>query len=170
MLQKAVELDPRALWPRFYQGICLYRLGKYEDAKLAFTTSAALTVHPPERAGCLYNRALAYQGLRCPDQALQDYNEALRLDRNLGVAALNRGILHCQEKRYVLAEADFQRALKDQVDPATVHYNLALLYQAQKQGATALASVKQALQHRPAHKEAGALYERLKLEYPDQAR
>jgi serine/threonine protein kinase/tetratricopeptide (TPR) repeat protein len=161
MLEKAVELDPRRLWPRFYQGICAYRLHKYEDAVLAFTMCVVLTTQPPEMAGCLYNRALAYQGSQRSKRAMDDYDDALRLDPNLGVAALNRGILHCQEKRYPLAYADFQRALEDHVDPATVHYNLALLYLAQEQPDDARASVKRALDYEPDHKEARALSERL---------
>src|SRR5207253_2868379 len=52
MLQKAVDLEPNGLWPRFYQGICAFRLARYEDAVLAFTTCAALA---PDVAGCLYN-------------------------------------------------------------------------------------------------------------------
>ena len=126
LLQKAVDLEPKGLWPRFYQGICAFRLGRYEDAVLAFTTCAALA---PDVAGCLYNRALAYQGWNRLDRALHDYDAALRLDPNLGVAALNRGILHCQEKRYPQACADFERALKSGADPAAVHYHLALVHE-----------------------------------------
>jgi eukaryotic-like serine/threonine-protein kinase len=165
MLQKAVEREPHGLWPRFYQGICAYRLGNYEDAVLAFTMCVAWTTQAPEMAGCFYNRALAYQGWGRSAKALSDYDAALQYDPNLGVAALNRGILHCQEKRYPLALADFERALKDRVDPATVHYNLALLHLAQQQRDSALACVERVLEQQPAHKEARALYERLQRDH-----
>ncbi len=164
MLQKAVDLEPRGLWPRFYQGICSYQLRKYEDAVLAFTACAVRAVLSTEVAGCLYNRALAYQGWGRPDQALEDYDAALQLEPQLGVAALNRGILHCQEKRYAQACTDLQRALESGADPAAVHYNLALVHLAQEQRATALACLKRTLQHQPAHEEARKLYERLKSE------
>src|SRR5207244_12129283 len=107
------------------QGICAYRLERYEDAVLAFTACAALA---PEVAGCLYNRALAYQALGRSDRALHDYDAALQLDPQLGVAALNRGILHGREKRYAEACADLARALQSGVALATVHPHVALLY------------------------------------------
>jgi tetratricopeptide (TPR) repeat protein len=161
MLQKAVELQPHGLWPRFYQGICACRLGKYEDSVLAFTTCAVLA---PDSAGCLYNRALAYQRWNRPERALHDYDAALQLDPHLGVAALNRGILHCQEKRYSHACADFERALESGVDPAVVHYNLALVHLAQEQRGNALSCLEFALQHQPSYKEARELYELLQTE------
>jgi serine/threonine protein kinase/lipoprotein NlpI len=161
LLRRAVELDSHGLWPRFYQGICLYRLHHYEDAVLAFTACAALA---PEVAGCLYNRALAYQEWGKRERALQDYTEALKRDSRLGVAALNRGILYCQAKRYAEAQVDFQRALDDGVDPAEVHYNQALLYLAQEQPAAARAFLKRTLQEQPTHKGALELYQCLQPE------
>jgi serine/threonine protein kinase/Flp pilus assembly protein TadD len=161
LLQTAVDLDRHGLWPRFYQGVCLYRLHHYEDAVLAFTACTALA---PEAAGCLYNRALAYQGLGKTARALQDYNDALDLEPHLGVAALNRGILYHQEKRYPQALADFQRALQDGVDPAAVYYNMALLYLAQGELAAARGSLEHALQEQPDHKKALELYADLNRE------
>jgi serine/threonine protein kinase/Tfp pilus assembly protein PilF len=169
MLHRAVELEPNGLWPKYYQGICAYRLGRYEDAVLAFTACAALA---PRVAGYFYNRALAYQdwGRSNPllkdrlDRALRDYDTALEIDPNLGAAALNRGILHCQAKRWAQARADFQRALAPEsgAEPAAVHYNLAVLHLAQGDRANALASLQRALQDRPAHREALELYARLR--------
>src|SRR5439155_5329705 len=109
-------------------------------------------------------RALAYQALGRSDRALYDYDAALQLDPQLGVAALNRGILHGREKRYAEACADLERALQSGVDPATVHYNLALLYLAQDQRSRALACLERTLQQQPTHKEARELYDRLQGE------
>jgi len=164
MLEKAVEKDAHGLWPRFYQGICSYRLSKYEDAVLAFTTCDALAQLDSERAGCLYNRALAYQGWDRSERALHDYDAALLLDPKLGVAALNRGILHCQEKRYPQAYADFHLALDSGVDPAAVHYNLALLHLAQQERAAARDCLERTLQHQPDHKKGRELYDSLQGE------
>jgi serine/threonine protein kinase/Flp pilus assembly protein TadD len=158
LLKKAVELDPHGLWPRFYQGVCLYRLHHYEDAVLAFTACEPLA---PEPAGCLYNRALAYQGWGKSGRALQDYDRALELEPHLGVAALNRGILHSQERRYPQAQADFRHALEDGVEPAAVHYNQALVYLAQGQHSDARACLERTLQDQPGHKAALDLSQRL---------
>ena len=32
MLRRAVRLQPQGLWPHFYEGVCAYRLGRYDDA------------------------------------------------------------------------------------------------------------------------------------------
>jgi serine/threonine protein kinase/tetratricopeptide (TPR) repeat protein len=158
MLQKAFELEPCGLWTNYYLGICAYRLGKYEDAVLAFTRCQMLA---PELAGCLYNRALAYQGWDRPNRALRDYDRALELDATLGVAAFNRGLLHFQAKRYGEARDDFLRALENGTDPARVHYQLALVHFARNEQAVGRSSLKRCLEHNPAHKEARELYDTL---------
>jgi serine/threonine protein kinase len=83
-LARAVALRPDGLWPSFYQGICCYRLGRFEDAALAFTVCTALA---PRVAGCFYNRALAFAALGRNDHALRDLDRALKLDSGLTEAA-----------------------------------------------------------------------------------
>ena len=159
LLNEAVKLEPQGLWPRFYQGICAYRLKRYEDAVLAFTTCAALTPNP---ADFLYNRALAYEGWDKPGRALEDYGTALEFDSTLGPAALNRGILQANAKHYAQACADFERALDNHVDQDAVYYNLALVHLAEGRRDTALADLECALKSQPAHEQARKLYEHLK--------
>jgi serine/threonine protein kinase/lipoprotein NlpI len=159
LLNEAVKSEPKGLWPRFYQGICSYRLQRFEDAVLAFTTCAALAPNP---AGFLYNRALAYDGWDKPDRALQDYDAALELDPTLGPAALNLGILHAKAKRYAQACADFDRALNNHVDADAVYYNLALVHIQEGRRDIALADLECALKAQPAHEQARRLYEKLK--------
>jgi serine/threonine protein kinase len=76
-LERAVDLEPNGLWSNFYQGICSYRLGRFEDAAMAFT---ACTVLAPQSAGCFYNRALALTALGRSDRALRDFERASKLD------------------------------------------------------------------------------------------
>ena len=56
-LQEAVALEPSGLWPNFYHGVCCHRLGRFEDAALAFTACATLA---PKVGACYHNRALAF--------------------------------------------------------------------------------------------------------------
>jgi Flp pilus assembly protein TadD len=84
-LQKAAAMQPDNLWCNFYQGICCYRLGRYEDAALAFTACTALA---PDNAHCFYNRALAFARLGRGDRAVRDCDCALALDPNFTDAAL----------------------------------------------------------------------------------
>jgi tetratricopeptide (TPR) repeat protein len=138
---------PRDFWPRFYQGLCAYRLGNYEDACAAFRVCIALA---PEAAECFYNRALAHEALGRSGQALADYSRALELDPGLTAAALNRGVLAYKKGRHRDAIADFLLALRDA--PASdrktisqIHYNLALAYLVAGDRQAALASSEKAL-------------------------
>jgi tetratricopeptide (TPR) repeat protein len=70
-------------------------------------------------------------------------------------------MLHFQEKRYTQAETDLRRALDVGAEPAVVHYDLALVYEAQGNYAAALESVGQALAHDPKHRDARLLQQRL---------
>jgi serine/threonine protein kinase len=87
---RAVRVEPQGLWPNFYQGLCAYRLGRYEDAATAFSVCIGAA---PEAAACFYNRGLALAALGRPDQALDDFDQAVRLDPTLAVAAQNRASL-----------------------------------------------------------------------------
>jgi tetratricopeptide (TPR) repeat protein len=157
----ALGLQPDGLWPRFYQGVCAYRRGLYEDAVLAFTVCVALAPAPRERAACLYNRARSYAAWDRADRARADYDEALVLDPGLAPAALNRGILHYRARRYPQSLRDLNRALALQANPAVVHFNVALVYLAQGDRDAARASLEAALKADPRHSEARALRDRL---------
>ena len=113
--QRAVEMQPGEFWPYFSEGICAYRLKRYEAAVSAFTICTALA---PRTAPCYYNRALAYQAHGDAKRALADYSRALDIDPRFTDAALNRGILKFHEGRPADALLDFDaRALDDQQPP-----------------------------------------------------
>jgi serine/threonine protein kinase/Tfp pilus assembly protein PilF len=88
--QTALEIRPQDFWPNFYQGLCAYQLGRFEDAIAAFRVCIALA---PETAECYYNRALAYEAAGDKAHAVRDYTRALKLDPSMTTAALNRGSL-----------------------------------------------------------------------------
>ncbi len=154
-LRRAVELQPDGLWPNFYDGVCAYRLGRFDDAALAFTACN------PKTAECYFNRALAYAKLGRPERALADYGRALALAPDWGAAALNRGIVYLQARAFDQAEADFDRALRHGADPAEVHYHRALLHQARGDADATLRSLDQALRLNPRHPSAAKLRVRL---------
>ena len=76
-------------------------------------------------------------------------------------AELNRGVVHYQQGRYAPAQADLEAALRDGADPATAHYNLALVRLAQHDEAAARRQLEVALEHDPGHADARSLRERL---------
>jgi tetratricopeptide (TPR) repeat protein len=100
-VERAVRMQPQGLWPNFYQGLCAYRQGRYAEAVTAYSVciGAAPAGKPSAAAGCFYNRALALVALGRTEEALRDYDQALRLDPTLALAALNRELLHNRVKK-----------------------------------------------------------------------
>jgi serine/threonine protein kinase/tetratricopeptide (TPR) repeat protein len=157
--QQAVDLQPRDFWPNFYQGLCSYKLGRFEDALSAFRVCIALAQDPAE---CYFNRALTYEALGRNDQALLDYTRALHCDDRLTGAALNRGILHYNARRYSEAAADLERAMATASGReicGLIQYNRALVELACNNRPAALAALKMATDC--GHAQARELYDRL---------
>jgi serine/threonine protein kinase/Tfp pilus assembly protein PilF len=153
-LDRAVELHSGGFWPNFYQGVCAFRRGRYDEAVAGFRVCVALA---PRRAECFYNRGLAREQLGLKAAALRDYDRAVELDPGFAPAALNRGLLHYAEGRYARARADLLRAAELGADPAAVRYDLALVALAEKDWAGARASLEQALEQDPGHARAREL-------------
>jgi tetratricopeptide (TPR) repeat protein len=82
----ALDLEPGGFWPRFYQGRCLYRLGRYRDAAEAFRVCTALA---PACAECFYNLALAEARDGRTEAAVADYGQALQRNPALSEARQN---------------------------------------------------------------------------------
>ncbi len=157
--QQAVDLRPQDFWPNFYQGLCAYKLGRFEDALNAFRVCISLAHNPAE---CYFNRALAYEALGRTDEALRDYTRALQCDGHLTGAALNRGILHYAAGRYADAAVDLSRALataSGRDARGVILYNRALVKLACDDRTAALSDLKAATDY--GHAKARELYSRL---------
>jgi serine/threonine protein kinase len=125
-LARAVGLEPHALWPNFYLGVCAHRLGRYEEAAEAFSACIGAA---PGSAGCFYNRALAHAARGRADLALRDCDQAVRLGA-FAPAALARARIHYRAKRYDAALADLRLARSLGADPKAVQHDLALVERA----------------------------------------
>jgi tetratricopeptide (TPR) repeat protein len=160
-LEQAVRMQPEGLWPNFYRGQCCYRQHRYREAVLSFSVCIGASPRDP---AFWFNRALSCAALGDVEQAMSDYQTAFRLDPSLAAAALNCGILHYEAGRYDLAETQFHSALIAGANPATVHFNLALVFRATRNLSAALESVAQALHYSPRSVEAIALRKSLQAE------
>jgi tetratricopeptide (TPR) repeat protein len=87
--EHALDQRPQDLWPNFHQGVCAYRLGRYQEAETAFRVSIALA---PDRAECFYNHALALAALRRTALAARSYDRAVALDPTLASVPPERGV------------------------------------------------------------------------------
>jgi eukaryotic-like serine/threonine-protein kinase len=87
--ERALALRPQDLWPNFHQGVCAFRLGRYQDALSAFRVCVALA---PDRAECFYNCAMAHAALGHTVQAERDFGRAVSLDPTLAAAPIDRSV------------------------------------------------------------------------------
>jgi tetratricopeptide (TPR) repeat protein len=161
--KEAVRLEPGGLWPNYYYGVCEYRLRHADKALPAFSVCIGAVSQKSKavQAQLLYDRALAYAETHAIPEAIEDYDRALTLVPKMGRAALNRGVLHFQNKHYEQAVADLKRALNSGVRPVIVHYNLALVYKDWNNREAAIASARRALEYDPSCKEAQSLLKQL---------
>jgi tetratricopeptide (TPR) repeat protein len=162
--KKAVRLEPSSLWPNYYAGMCEFRLGHPEEAIQEFSVCIGAAGQGTSRtvqAQILFNRALAFSDTNAEGKALEDYTRALELNPALGTAALNRGLVYFKLKKYQSAIEDLNSALAKGVSPVVIHFNQALIYQAQNNREAALTSVHRVLENEPNHKDAQALLKQL---------
>ncbi len=111
--------------PLLQSGQKKYEDGDYAGALSDFSAAAAKNPSLPE-ARLL--QAMLYGELGMPTEALQFYNETLRLDPQNAVALNNRGLIQLESlENYPAALKDFDAALK--TDPAltTARFNRALV-------------------------------------------
>jgi eukaryotic-like serine/threonine-protein kinase len=157
---RAVDLRPQDFWPNFYQGVCTFKLGRFEEALDAFRVCISLARHPAE---CYFNRALTFEALGRTSEALHDYTRALECDSRFAGAALNRGVLHYRAGHYAEADDDLRRALAMTATGearGVVHYNKALVALARDDRAAALIELEAA--HGYGHAQARELSDRLR--------
>jgi serine/threonine protein kinase/Tfp pilus assembly protein PilF len=157
-MERALDLEPAALWPNFFKGCCAFRRRRFEDAVLAFSVCVVLA---PDSAWCWYNRGLANVELGRAERGLHDFNRALRLDPRLAVAALSRGTLHYRQQRFPEALADLRQALDLGVAPAVVLCNEALVHLALEDREAARGCLRRALSNDPDLVQARELLDRL---------
>jgi tetratricopeptide (TPR) repeat protein len=158
-LAEAVRLEPAGYWPNYALGQCAYRRQHYDEAIGAF--SVCIGAAPGEAAG-YYNLAQAYRAAGQLLRALHLYTKALHLaPRLMAAVALNRGTIYLDLQRWDEAESELENARASGFDPATVWFNLALVYWNRKDRAAALQAVQEALRHQPDHVQAHNLREKL---------
>jgi serine/threonine protein kinase len=153
-MDRALELEPGALWPNYWKGNCAFRLKRFDDAVVAFSVCVALA---PRSAWCYANRGLARAESGRLDRAAEDFENALRLDPGLASAVRGRGLLHYRQHRYPEALADLRRTLELGADPAAAYADMALVHLAAGNRLQALSCIRNSLDHNPAQERAREL-------------
>ena len=80
----------------------------------------------------LNNRAVACRQQNDLKSAIENYNEALRIDRESAVLYNNRGVVWLKKKEFEQAISDFDSALKIEPDLGLAYYNRGIAWRAKK--------------------------------------
>ena len=111
--------------------------------------SIGLTACGLSDAETKYNSGVDKYGKKDLDGALADFNEAIRLDPNLAVAYMNRGVVYASKSDFDNAIADETKALDLKLakseDQATAYANRAIAYLAKQDPDKALADADAAV-------------------------
>ena len=86
--EEELEIPPAAQ-DAFDRGNALFEEDRCEEAMHAFTE--AMSANHPDVASCLTERGRCYSFLGKNEEALQDYDEAIRLDPDDDILYQNRG-------------------------------------------------------------------------------
>ena len=82
-----------------------------------------------EDASTHYNLGLTYYGQRDLDEAITEFDEAIRLNTRFAEAYGSRGLAHFDKGNLDQALLDYDRAIELRPDMAAAYYNRALVYQ-----------------------------------------
>lgn len=123
-LDKLIELSPADTANYELYGLVLFHTGHYDRAIASFTL--VLNAEPTDER--YINRALAYLNTGRDQQALSDYEEALRLNGNNVSACMGKGIALNNLGQCELALTWFDRALEISPDNPDVLSNRAIAY------------------------------------------
>lgn len=147
-IAQAVALDPSNFWANYHLGACRLRAGDAVGALAAFSACAA---QAHGHGWCLYNRGLAYAALGRFEEARTDYDRALALDPDLGVAYLARAAARARGGAPGDAEEDLRRATGAGVPTPVVEYQRAVILLAGNNRSAAIGALRACLASDPTH-------------------
>jgi eukaryotic-like serine/threonine-protein kinase len=155
--EAALNRAPGNFWAYFQLARADFELGRFDDA----LTSAKICLALEPRAESYYNRAVCYEAMGHTEEALNDFNEALKLDRTLAPALFARGTLRARMEHYPEAKTDLEAALVCGSPASEVCYQMALLNLAQHNSAAANDWLRKALLEDPSNAAATTLQSKM---------
>ncbi len=132
----------------------------FQEARFGTSTSVGLgacdealrfsSLSIRDRVATLVNRGILFNRARRFDDAITDFNEAMRLDPAKGEAYLNRGNSYFFKKNFPAALADYDRAIElDTHDLHAAYFNRGLVLEAMNRFEEALEAYERSLEIRP---------------------
>jgi serine/threonine protein kinase/tetratricopeptide (TPR) repeat protein len=118
-LQKAIDLDPKRLWPWFALGVCRLDQQRYLEAAGDFGVCIALD---PSFDWPHLNRGLALARAGRTVDAKREYDRAIALNPRFVEALIDRALVNLELDDPSAVEADLRRAIKlGENDPKIAH-------------------------------------------------
>ncbi|MDX9786779.1 MAG: tetratricopeptide repeat protein [Desulfobacterales bacterium] len=114
------QTDPKAL---FDMAVSNYKQGNYQEAIDLFTE---LIVIAPDNAKAYKNRGVALMSVRKMDDAIQDFNTALRIDPSLKGLYSNLGAAWHYKGEYEKAVFNYDIAIKEAPNSYVSYFNRAI--------------------------------------------
>lgn len=156
--QDAQEEDeePRYVCPAFTDASTVERTSYYMGEGAAYMRSrnyaAAINSYgcivqqiDPNSRDAYLNRAAAYSARREYEEALDDYDAALRIDGSFAPSYSNRGVIYTAIQEYEQAMSDFERAIDLESGYAAAYINRGILSAILEDYDAALADFQQAI-------------------------
>ncbi len=106
------------------------------------------------RAIAYYNRAIHYDRIKDPDNAIRDYDESLRLNPRYASAYYNRGNIYRNKKDHKKAIADYDQALRFNPQHANAYNNRGNSYKDIGNLQQAISDYSAAVRIKPDHSDA----------------
>jgi tetratricopeptide (TPR) repeat protein len=108
------------------------------------------TLTSRDRAATLVNRGIVYNRTGRFDQAVGDFDAALKIDPRLGEAYLNRGNSRFLQKRMADAKTDYDKAIElESRDLHAAYFNRGLVHEVLQDSDAARADFEAALRIKP---------------------
>lgn len=120
LFRRVLQSKPRHTGALNLLSILLAGLGRFAEAE-RYVQLAAQSGAPSDVT--LYNYGLILKALKRPDEALQKFTEAIRINPLAAEAWSGRGAVLSELKRYAEAVADFDRAIAIRPESADAFFN-----------------------------------------------
>ena len=158
-----LEMEPDHAEAHAGMGDALFRLQRYREAIDSMQRALALQPEQPSAPTLHYLTGEAWQALDRPEQALQHYENALRLDSQLDEAANRVAELLFAQKRYEEALEVYRPLADRNPDDAATHSNIGSVLFMLGRAEEALQKFEQALSLDPNYETALANREQVRL-------